>query len=126
MRAAHQALPPDVVDHLVSSYGTEAEDVIALGLTRDRGLEQLSPGRESIEAEVHFAVEREMALRLEDVVMRRTGLGTLGHPGRDCLDRVAAIMRGALGWSDEEARTQLARLEETLGSDYGAGYRSGH
>ncbi len=67
--------------NLVASYGAEIDEVTTLDAGRLEALERLTPGRESVEAEVVFAVDREMAVNLEDVVFRRTGLGTIGHPG---------------------------------------------
>ena len=63
--------------------------------------------RETIGAEVVYAVEQEMARQLADVVFRRTGLGTLGHPGEPALERCAAIMATRLGWSAAERAGQL-------------------
>jgi CBS domain-containing protein len=45
-----------------------------------------------IGAQIKRAVLEEMALTLEDAVFRRTGLGTLGHPGVTALARAADIM----------------------------------
>ena len=70
---------------------------------------RLAADRISIEAEVGFAVREEMAVQLDDVIFRRTGLGTLGHPGRACLDRCATIMGGALGWTDAYRAEQVAK-----------------
>ena len=103
----HPALSETTLDHLVAAYGTEADAVIA---SRPEG-GRLSPDRESLEAEVSFAVEHEMAVRLEDVVFRRTGLGTVGHPGLDCLRRCAGIIGVRLGWGPEEREAQVLRTE---------------
>ena len=90
-------------------YGTEADAVIALGRDDPTALRHLTAARESIEAEVVFAVEKEMAVQLPDIVFRRTGLGTLGHPGEACLRRCATIMASRLGWTDGEIDDQVQR-----------------
>ena len=51
-----------------------------------------------------------MARQLTDVVFRRTGLGTLGHPGDDCLRRCAAIMAPRLGWTDAVRDDQIRQV----------------
>ena len=51
-----------------------------------------------------------MALTLEDVVMRRTGIGQLGVPGGNVLAVVASIMAVALGWSETRKQAELASL----------------
>ena len=103
-----ECLAQDRVEHLVHHYGSETDAVVAAGDSdRHRLLTPLSPDRESIGAEVRFAVEEEMAVRLSDVVFRRTGLGTVGDPGIECLRRCAEIMGTCLGWSEERMRDEV-------------------
>ena len=71
----------------------------------------LADGRLTLEAEVIYAVREEMALRLEDVVFRRTGLGTIGHPGRRCLERCAHLMAAGLGWDAARQAAEIATVE---------------
>src|SRR6266571_2270029 len=60
--------------HLVGRYGSEAAAVLNL-VERDRGLgRSIVAGRPEIWAEVAHAVEREMAVRLSDVLVRRLHL----------------------------------------------------
>ena len=54
-----------------------------------------------------YAVRREMAQTLEDVVFRRTGIGTLGDPGADAIARIAAIMAAELHWTADETARQI-------------------
>jgi glycerol-3-phosphate dehydrogenase len=107
-------LGADAVRHLVEHYGTEIDEVLAVqvhGLNPDA---KLSPSRECIEAEVAYAAVAEMAQHLEDVVLRRTGLGTIGHPGLESLVRCADIMAAALGWSDARRREEVERTDRLL------------
>ena len=100
------------VEHLVNHYGTETDAVVARGATDpQRLLTPLASERESVGAEVQFAVEEEMAVRLSDVVFRRTGLGTLGHPGVECLRRCAEIMGRYLGWSDATMNEEVHQTQ---------------
>ena len=109
----HEArLERDSVEHLVHHYGTEVDTVVAVGSTGDdRLLTPLSAYRESVGAEVRFAVDEEMAVTLTDVVFRRTGLGTLGDPGVECLRRCAEIMGACLGWSEARMRDEVQRTQ---------------
>ena len=61
-------------------------------------------------AQVAFAMTEEMALTLEDVVMRRTAIGQFGPPEADVLERVAGQMAAQLGWSAEKKTRQIASL----------------
>jgi glycerol-3-phosphate dehydrogenase len=62
---------------------------------------------------VDYAVEREMARTLDDVLLRRTGIGTLGEPSLDTLEAVAQRMAGLLNWDthrfDDEVETMRDR-----------------
>jgi glycerol-3-phosphate dehydrogenase len=60
-----------------------------------------------IGAQIVLAAREEMALTLEDVVMRRTGIGQEGDPGRAALEKAAAIMAGECGWSDAQRRAEI-------------------
>ena len=50
-----------------------------------------------------------MALTLDDVVMRRTGIGQLGEPSSAALSTAVSIMADELGWNE-------ARKEKEIGS----------
>ena len=57
-----------------------------------------------------------MATHLSDVIFRRTGLGTLGHPGVPMLTRVADLMARELDWDETRIANELAetgRMFET-------------
>jgi len=62
-------------------------------------------------AQVSFALHQEMALSLEDVVMRRTALGQFGRPEPGILERVAAQMAAELGWSEERKVREISSLD---------------
>ena len=63
-----------------------------------------------IRAEVHHAVREEQAVDLESVILRRTELGSAGHPGRACLETVTEILSAELGWSEAQGRSDAAIL----------------
>ena len=56
---------------------------------------------------VERAVGEEMAVTLNDVVFRRTGLGTTGCPPVDLLERLATAMGDLLGWGPERRRREI-------------------
>jgi len=102
--------------HLVASYGSETAAVLNL-VDRDRSLgEPVLPERPEIWAEVTHAVEREMALRVQDVLVRRLHLF---YEYRDqataLVAPVAQRMKKLLGWDDvreaEELRDYFRMVE---------------
>ncbi len=111
----YQQLAPEIVANLVDFHGSRIGEVLATADERqgerEELLRRLAPETNVIGAQVVHAVRHEMALHLEDVVFRRTGLGTLGHPGVPAITRAAELMRRELGWDE----TQLAReIAETV------------
>ena len=68
-----------------------------------------------IGAQTIEAVRHEMALTLEDVVLRRTSLGSAGYPGDEAVGRVAAIMARELGWSDARVSDELEAVKGYYG-----------
>jgi glycerol-3-phosphate dehydrogenase len=95
------------LDELVFTYGSEMDRVAGLATENAALAERLAEGRGEIGAQIVHAVREEMAQTLEDVIFRRTGLGTLGYPGDEAIARVTQIMMRECGWDQ-------ARLEEEL------------
>ena len=90
------------IRNLVYSYGTEYKQILPdANATEDSVLR----GR------VAYAIEREMALTLPDIVFRRTGLGTAGHPGSVTLEIAADEAAGHLGWNPAATLDQLSALK---------------
>jgi glycerol-3-phosphate dehydrogenase len=105
--AAH----PEAAARLVARHGTEASAVVDLGERLDL-IRPLVAGRPFLEAEVIWAVRRELALTLDDVLSRRFRLSPeLADRGAIAAPRVAALMAGELGWdADQTAREVDAYL----------------
>ena len=61
--------------------------------------------------EIAYAVDMASAVRLSDAVLRRTPLGSAGHPGVPALCRAADIMGGKLGWDAERRAAEIALVE---------------
>jgi glycerol-3-phosphate dehydrogenase len=71
------------------------------------------PGRSALKrGEVLFAVEREWARGLGDVLLRRTGVASAGHPGVVLVEATAALLQQTLGWSDAERRSEVEAFHE--------------
>jgi glycerol-3-phosphate dehydrogenase len=72
------------------------------------------PDTTTLLVEVRHALKDEMAVKLEDVVMRRTELAAGSHPGRRALEAAAMAMAQHLRWSDSRMREELTATERTL------------
>jgi glycerol-3-phosphate dehydrogenase len=96
---------------IATAYGSGYDSV--LQTVRDMPALGRPLGRscEVIGAEILHATRAEMALKLGDAVIRRTGAGAAGHPGADALEHAALIMSRALGWDDARIRTEIDEVE---------------
>ncbi len=95
--------------HLVGTYGSEAAAVLNL-VDKERALGgRIVAGRPELWAEVIHAVEREMAVRLSDVLVRRLHLF---YKTRDqavpASSAVADRLAAALGWDQARRAEELA------------------
>ncbi len=109
-RALQHALEPDVAEHLASWYGTEAPDVLEHAVAQGRA-ERLGAATPVLAGEIGYAIATGSAVRLTDVVLRRTPLGAAGHPGRAALERAGGIMAAAYGWTPERLAEEIALVE---------------
>jgi len=107
-------LPRDVVRNLARNYGSRIDDVVGIADAEGRPdlLQPLSNISPTIGAQVLYAIRTEMARTLDDILQRRTGLGTLGHPGHDTMRRIAEIAGDELGWDESERARQIAEAEQ--------------
>lgn len=90
-------------NHLEAVYGGRAAEVAALGMD-----ELLDAETGAIAAEVHVAIRQEMALTLQDILMRRTMIGLNRHVGRNAAAKVASIAAPLLGWDAGRTEREIA------------------
>jgi len=100
-------LSGDTVEHLLSHYGTESAAIYNL-CREDRTLrEPLHHEHPAIEAEVVYVTRRELACRVEDVMVRRVHLYyETRHHGLAAAPRVAELMGRELGWEPERVTAE--------------------
>lgn len=112
---ARRAVPAEIATSslhgLLRNHGTEYRSVL-----RENGNCAVTsvPGTDVLAAEIRFAVTHEMAVHLDDVVMRRTDLAAGSHPGRAALLATASEMGRQLSWSEERLHQELAAAEQNL------------
>lgn len=95
------------LDYLGRNYGTEYEAVLTLA-QEDKILSETVNEDGEILAQVVYAVRKEMARTLSDIVMRRTGIGTLGNPGETVLRKVAQIAAKELQWDQNRIEKEIS------------------
>lgn len=104
-------LDRDIAERLANVYGHRASGVLERLRRRPELAARLDPGAAVIEAEVVFGAEAELALEVDDVLVRRTSLALrLADHGRAAAPRVAALLAETLGWSEAERVGSLERF----------------
>lgn len=93
----------EVREHLAARYGYAAHQVLRLVEERPELGERIVPDLPDVLAEAAFAVEREQATTLGDVLLRRTRLGLLAARELDEPRAVAA----AMGWDDARVESEI-------------------
>ena len=102
---------PDLCAHLVDRYGAEATRVLRLANGDASLLEPLVPGLEYLRVEAVWAVRREMACTLDDILARRTrALLRDRDATAAAAPAVAELVAPLLGWSPEESRAEVDRF----------------
>jgi glycerol-3-phosphate dehydrogenase len=100
-------LSPETVETLVSLYGRAAGRVIALREKVSGGGDRLCPQNPDIVAQLYLAVQEEMAVSLQDVLLRRTGIGTSTCQGLDCAESIGQRMAKLLAWTPRRLGAEI-------------------
>jgi glycerol-3-phosphate dehydrogenase len=100
-------LEPGQVEALTATYGRRASAVLDLARRLPGGTERLCKSAPDIVAQLHWAVETELTVSLQDFLLRRTGIGTGPCLGLDCAAGVAQRMGALLGWSPRRIEAEL-------------------
>lgn len=114
MRAKLTAVPEAARAQLCRSYGRKAQAVLDAAAGDPRLIEPIAEGFPHIGAEVVHAVRHEMAVRLEDVLFRRTALAAMGGATPAAIRRAAGIMAAELGWDAGATERQIAAVGERI------------
>lgn len=122
-RAEAMGLGADVGRHLARAYGDDAEAVLALALGDGALARRIDPALPYLWAEVPHAVRAEMALTLEDVLVRRTHLFYEAEDGGVGLARAVAERMAdepGIGWDAAEVARQVEAYAGRVRTSRGA------
>ncbi len=103
-------LSEDVIEHLISNHGSAYRKIVRYAEENPLLAEPIDSSSITIKAEIIHAIRDEMALKLSDVIRRRTELGSAECPSDAALKTCAQLMAEELGW--DAARIQK-EIEET-------------
>jgi glycerol-3-phosphate dehydrogenase len=108
------AVGDHVVRRLVERYGTDYHGVLEIAETSPSLAQPVYGSSEVVGAEIVHAARAEMAVRLSDVVFRRTALAAAGHPGAAALGEACRILGAELGWDRGRRARELDEVDRTL------------
>jgi glycerol-3-phosphate dehydrogenase len=111
-RAVGLELSPAIIRHLNALYGDRSAAIVRMMAERSGWRMPLVPGRPNVGAEVIHAIRDEMACTLADIVIRRTELGAMGHPGEELVRAAAAIAAEELNWDGDRRNREIAAVNE--------------
>jgi glycerol-3-phosphate dehydrogenase len=104
----------ETVTYVSRNYGTESKIVFQIARDNPEYAEVISQDGEIL-AEVFYAIKYESAKTLKDIMLRRTGTGTLGNPGKEVFDKIIKVAAEMLDWdkktSQEEYNSMLKVYE---------------
>jgi glycerol-3-phosphate dehydrogenase len=112
-------IDPGILGSLTARYGSETREVLAMGAERGL-LGRLHPDTDHLEVEAVWAVERELAWSLDDILARRLRLAieTADH-GASVAARVADLVGPELGWDDGRRAAEVAAYTASSAREYG-------
>jgi len=112
IRKSPSGLSEEIIRHLIYNYGSVYPEVLRY-LDGGLGIDQTLPVSLAVlRAETVYAVRHEMAQTLADVILRRTEVGTAGHPGAEVLNHCVEWMGYELGWSQDRIKLEKQLTNE--------------
>jgi glycerol-3-phosphate dehydrogenase len=112
---AASGLGRETIQTLVDTYGQGYRRVLELARKVADGAEPLCPSNHDIVAQLHHAVSDELAVSLQDVLLRRTGIGQSACQGLDCAESIGARMAELCAWSSRRLDAELDAYRQHVG-----------
>jgi len=97
------------VEYVSRNYGTDSKVIFQIARDNPRYAEVVSHDGEIL-AEIVYAIKYESAKTLKDMMLRRTGTGTLGNPGKDIMDKITAVAAEMLNWDSKRIEEETASM----------------
>jgi glycerol-3-phosphate dehydrogenase len=97
-------------ERAISLIGARLGRTLPSGRTACTILPGAAPQSGSVEDQTRYAVREEMALHLEDVLLRRLDVGAAGRPDAAIVARVVQVMAAELRWNEPRRRAEEEAL----------------
>lgn len=107
-------LSESTLRQLTCNYGSDYTGVLDHLPPARFGLTLSEERRAVLEAEIYHAVHKEMALKLTDIVFRRTELASAERPDSETLTFCAQILGKVLGWDNWRVQREIDEVLATF------------
>ena len=97
---------------LAERYGDRWPEVARHADGQPQLLRPIHPDVPVLGVEILHAIRAEMALGLDDLLLRRLEIGSTGHPGSEVVRRCVEIAAPEWGWGVEARQQAIGNLEE--------------
>jgi glycerol-3-phosphate dehydrogenase len=111
--AADLGVDEPQIRRLLRRYGADVGEVFEAASDDPRSMEPIHPEAPVLRAEIRYAASHEGALRLEDVLLRRTRLAFITRDGaRSVAGEVAGVVAPLLGWDEQRCGEEVEAFAE--------------
>ncbi len=104
-------LTPVGVQRLVRNYGRRAEAVLRYAEDRAELCAPIPGAADTLKAEIAYILDHELAYHVDDVLFRRTDLGTLHRPHADTIAYCLEQMGQRYAWDAQEKQRQMGLID---------------
>ncbi len=107
----NHSIPLESVKRLLINYGNCYKDVLEYAQSGSVWVKSIDENSQILRCEILHSIRAEMAVKLSDIVFRRTDLGSASCPSLKQLRVVAKILADELNWSENK---QAEEIDEVL------------
>ncbi len=105
-------IPEDYINRLKKVYGNKRYyKIIDIINENHETAELLSTSPPVTKAEIIYVIKNEFAVKLQDIILRRTGLGNLEIPSSGTILKIAGVVQKELNYSQNEIEKEIEKVE---------------
>ena len=101
-----------LVDHFWQNYGPRSKKILDFFRRDPEAFQLISKHPLVTIGEVLYGIREEMALKLSDMVCRRTDMAQSGCPTQENLQKVSEIMSRELGWDEIRRKQEIDSVSQ--------------
>ncbi len=113
LKKQYHNLSSKTVEYIGRNYGKQCHEVFSIA-ERNPHLAEVVTHDGGMLAEVEYAIKSEMANSLSDIFFRRTGIGTLGFPGKEVFNKVVRLAKELHGWDEKKTEHEIKSVMEVF------------